>query len=163
MESPTGLTPQTIANIRPLKERILRAGKTEAEFATDLNARAAAAIKPIHIGLLLFQGLSLWLLFRSQQRACIAEHMIVALHLSAFGMLTWMVLGCLLFVGVPRPVTSNAWYLGTMIYFLFAARRIYGGSWGFLLWRWLCSGLLTGLMLVGALIASVVLLAFTHY
>ncbi len=162
IESPTALTPQTVNHIGPLRARVERAGKTPAEFAADLNGRALAALKPIHIGLLLFQGFSLWLLFRAQ-RPYLAEHMVTALHLSTFGMVVWIGFACLLIAGVPRSFTSNAWYLATMVYFLFAARRIYGGSWGVLLWRWVCSGLLTGLMLAATLIASVVLLVLTRY
>lgn len=147
--------------IKPLDDRMEQSGKTAEELKVEIEAKVAAALKPLYIGTILAQGFSLWLLYR-RQRPYLAEHMVVALHLASFAMLTWIALGWLLLVGVPRNITGNAWTLVNLFYFLFSLRRIYGGSWPVLLWRWLVINVFAGLIIVGTLMATVVLV-LKHY
>lgn len=98
------------------------------QFVTEANERNAVALRTIDTAAILFQGFWLWIMFR-KQRPFLAENMVMMLHLACFNMTVWLALSPLTLLNVSAAVPRAGVVLLGFTYFLFAARRVYGGSW----------------------------------
>lgn len=115
----------------------VEAGTTREQVLEGLHARLRPVQKAVILASLLLNGFWLWALFRRRWRY-LGEHMVMALHLASFhlvvltisGWLGLRPLGSWLTVD-PLPLVAG------LVYFLLAARLVYGGAWAELLVKWL--------------------------
>lgn len=140
-------------NDRRILERIFaNTGMTVDEFVAQANAGVTALFKSVYISAVLLNGVWLWLLFR-RKYACLAEHLVLALHLACFLMVWWIaVMSPAHFFGVSRKTTGVIATLVSLGYFLLAGRRVYGASWLRLGATWLILLVSQGLILGASMV-----------
>jgi hypothetical protein len=94
----------------------------------------------IALGILIF-SLTLWLVMR-RRNAWLAPHAVFAMHCYTFFFLARIVLSGLVYVGQQAHWLTEHVNLDPLMtfvispYLLLALRRVYGGPWGSLLWKW---------------------------
>ena len=111
--------------------RAAKTGVTLDEYLVQRNARIAPPFKVIFITIIMLNGVWLRLLFRKHRRY-LAEHMVMALHLSCFGMTVAFTLGWLRVFHVNPWITTPLMLGIAFTYYLLACRRVYGEGWGLL-------------------------------
>lgn len=141
------LNPEALESIDRRAEQL---GVTRAEIMARAAATANDAYKPLSLVVTLLSGLVLWLLFRGR-RPYLAENLVMTLHLASFNMLAWFVLGWFVRMEATRTIASLGLTLAIAGYFLFAARRVYGGGWFGLFLKWLAVELFKGVLVFVAL------------
>ena len=158
MNSPVSLrawlTMQSPATQQQWTHMVGKRGLTLEQFLDRTDERMGAQFKAVDITAILLQGFWLWLLFK-KRRPFLAEHMVMTLHLACFTMAMWLTIGSLHLVGVSRMLTTPLIFAAISAYFLLAARRVYGGSWGGLVGRWAILQLLRMAVILLAFIAVI--------
>jgi hypothetical protein len=111
-------------------------GMTRNEVLENLHDRLRPIQKAVVLVSLLLNGFWLWALFRARWHY-LGEHMVTALHLGSFQLVVLTVTGWLDFRPVGSWITVDPLpLLVGLLYFLLAARVIYGGSWLELFLKW---------------------------
>jgi hypothetical protein len=137
-----------------LTHMVGKRGLTLDQFLDRTTERMNANFKAVDTTAILLQGFWLWLMFR-KRRQFLAENMVMTLHLACFSMALWLTIGSLHWFGVNRMITAPLMLFAGFVYFLFAARRVYGGSWLGLTGRWFVLQLLRVAVITSAFIATI--------
>jgi hypothetical protein len=111
-----------------LEERVARNGVTLETVLENVDAQLRAISKPLDLGLVIGNGVLLWLLFRKRRRY-LAENLTMALHLASFNTGVQLVIGWARLYEPAKALVSVLVLAIAAAYFLLAARRVYGGSW----------------------------------
>lgn len=135
-----------------LDRRAADLGTTREALLAKASAASAAAFKTVSLCATFAGGFVLWLLFRRQRRY-LAEHLVMTLHLASFNMCLWLVLGWFTRIPATQLIAGLITSALAFGYFLWAARRVYGGSWLVLVLKWAGVEAVKGLIMFGALLA----------
>jgi hypothetical protein len=155
--NPDRVPPRVMAK---LDARAQKTGVTLDEFLAQRSVRIEPKIKAAFIGDFVLNGCWLALLFRKPRRY-LAEHMVMALHLACFGMVLASTLGWLVIFQVGNWVTVPLLYAIGLAYPLLAFRRVYGGSWGSLVFKMIVMEAIRMVILAG-LVLAIIVHAITH-
>jgi hypothetical protein len=149
-----GLELQPAAAQQQWAHMVGKRGLTLDQFLDRTNEQMNANFKAVDTTAILLQGFWLWVMFR-KRRQFLAENMVMTLHLACFSMTLWLTIGSLHWLGVSRIITTSTMLFAGFVYFLFAARRVYGGSWLGLTGRWFVLQLLRVAVIASAFIATI--------
>ena len=131
-----------------IERRAAAAGMSVEAFSAYRHEKLAVLFKPIQIVAgVVTGGFLLSVLFWGRRRY-LAEHMVFVLHTSSFGFVIAAAVGWI----IPRHrEVAVALFLVGLVYFILAARRVYGGSWGALVVKGLVLRLLEMAVMIVAL------------
>ena len=145
---------QPPAKQQDLTHMVGKRGLTLDQFLDRTSERMNANFKAVDTTAILLQGFWLWVTFR-KRRPFLAENMVMTLHLACFSMALWLTIGSLHWLGVSRMIIAPLMLVAGFVYFLFAARRVYGGSWLGLTGRWFVLQLLRMAVIAIAFITTI--------
>ena len=127
---------RTNSKVVKLEKLFAEKGTTLDRVIADAHTRSAEWFKIIYTVAILCQGFGLWLIFR-RKRPYLAENMVMVLHLACFNMAVWVALGSLKWLHLSMTVAKVGFVVFACGYFLLASRRVYGGSWLALTFKWM--------------------------
>jgi hypothetical protein len=110
-------------------------GASSAEILARVRAILEVSFKVSVIGGTFLFAVGYWLLFRKCY-PYLAQHAVMALHLSSFSMAVQTTASWLRPLNAPEWFLTTVGFLPSIVYALFAMRRVYGGPWRSLVWKW---------------------------
>jgi hypothetical protein len=136
-----------------LAARAEQQGKSVEQILDAAALQTTAAYKSIDMVVIVASGFFLWLCF-GRRRRFLAENIVMGLHLASFNMSVVLTIGWLMMLpGGAGVIAGAALMIPPFVYFLFAARRVYGGSWAGIVGKYILLELIKILIFGAALIA----------